>query len=193
MDTQHWVLDLFIVSTDVDTAAVVDSFHRWIQSGEVDDVAIDVARYKHVLRGPGILLIGHGADLSVDFTDGRPRLRVRTKRERVPLQVALRLLLDAASRLERDVQVAFETSRLDVAINDRLHAPNTAETFEARAPELESALTALFGGSPSLEHRADPRERFTVQARVESGPSLDELRARLPAKSRPRRSLQLAS
>ena len=45
----------------------VPLFHGWIQGRGLDGTPIDVADYKHVPDGPGIMLIGHEADRSLDF------------------------------------------------------------------------------------------------------------------------------
>jgi len=59
---------------NVDLPAFVPLFHRWIQNQSGDDLLIDVADYKHVPNGPGVLLMGHQADYALDMSQGRPGL-----------------------------------------------------------------------------------------------------------------------
>ena len=51
----------------IDLAAYVPIFHGWIQCKILDGVPIDVADYAHVPDGPGVMLIGHEADRSIDL------------------------------------------------------------------------------------------------------------------------------
>src|SRR3954465_15468889 len=46
-------------------------FHRWIQDRVCPEMLIDVADYRHVPNGPGVMLIGHEANYSLDNTKGR--------------------------------------------------------------------------------------------------------------------------
>ena len=41
-------------------------FHRWIQKRNLPEMLIDVADYSHVPEGPGVLLIAHEANYSLD-------------------------------------------------------------------------------------------------------------------------------
>src|SRR5689334_21079722 len=56
--------------------SVIPIFHGCIQNRLVlnektPEPLIDVADYRHVHHGPGIVLIGHEADYSIDNTNGR--------------------------------------------------------------------------------------------------------------------------
>ena len=59
----------------------VGLFHTWIQRRFLDGTPIDVADYKHVPDGPGIMLIGHEADRALDMGEGRPGVLYQRKRE----------------------------------------------------------------------------------------------------------------
>ena len=51
----------------VQPAAFIPIFHRWIQESRLADrLLIDVADYRHVANGPGVLLIGHEAHYALD-------------------------------------------------------------------------------------------------------------------------------
>ena len=46
-------------------------FHRWIQKQTVSGhLLIDVHDYSHIHQGPGILLVGHEGNFSIDLADG---------------------------------------------------------------------------------------------------------------------------
>src|SRR5262245_37868989 len=61
--------------------SLIPIFYRWIQTHAVEGLLIDVADYKHVPQGPGLLLIGHEGDYAIDESDGRLGLRYTLKRE----------------------------------------------------------------------------------------------------------------
>ena len=65
----------------VDLPAFIPVFHHWIQEHRVEGLLIDVADYKHMQNGPGIVLIGHEADYALDLAGGRPGLIYDRKRQ----------------------------------------------------------------------------------------------------------------
>ena len=159
----------------VDLEAVVPVFHSWIQEQSGEELLLDVASYTHVKDGPGILLIGHEADYSLDLTDGR--LGVRYNRKALlegsngsRLNQAALAALRALERLESDGRVSgtiqFDGRGIEIFINDRLLAPNSEETRQAADPELRAFVSRLIAGEGySLGYEADPRRLFG--ARVE--------------------------
>src|SRR5579871_4797500 len=66
----------------VDLSKFTGIFQRWIQQKPLDDMLIDVADYRHVFEGPGIVLIGHESDYALDVSKGRPGLLFTRKRQR---------------------------------------------------------------------------------------------------------------
>jgi len=70
ISVKYFVTDPTVVNLD----EIVPVFHRWIQNQSVEGFLIDVADYKHVCQGPGVVLIGHEADYALDMTGGRPGL-----------------------------------------------------------------------------------------------------------------------
>ena len=99
---------------------LIPVFHRWIQDDVVkDELLVDVADYSHVPQGPGVLLVGHGADWYYDQGEGRPGLLFSRKRAfegdlRARLRDAFRQALEAAKRLQDDptTGLRFGTSEL---------------------------------------------------------------------------------
>ena len=64
---------------NADLAPVIPVFHSWIQDQIFAELLLDVADYRHVHHGPGLMLIGHEADYSLDQTDGVLGLRYNRK------------------------------------------------------------------------------------------------------------------
>ncbi|MCA9594801.1 MAG: hypothetical protein KC776_15885 [Myxococcales bacterium] len=165
--------------------AFVEVFHGWIRDEALDDeLLIDVADYRHVHRGPGIVLIGHAGDYYWDQGDGRPGLTYSRKRQAPPegerLRDGLQRLLAAAVRLEAATGVRFKTDELLLELVDRLNAPNDDATFSEVSRELSSVLTNLYRDETALSHASsDARAPLAIHARAASRPSPQELLARL--------------
>lgn len=155
----------------VDWPALIPVFHRWIQKGVFAEILpIDVADYSHVPQGPGILLIGHHAAISLDNRENRLGL-LYNRKTAVAGDVAEKVRLSrdgalaAARRLSEEPELRgllhFDESNWEIFVNDRLLAPNTAETWAKVRPELERLYP-----SAELNWRAAPRELFRVHVRL---------------------------
>jgi len=169
---------------------LVPIFHRWIQSNAVSDhMLIDVADYAHVPDGPGIVLVAHEGNFSVDFAHGRVALTYLRKQ---PLPGAFADRLSRIARtavgvcrlLEEDAGIGgrlrFRGDELVVLCNDRLSAPNTAEARAMLQPAVEGWLRTLYGaGDCQLSTDADPRERLQLHATVAAPLSARQLGERL--------------
>jgi hypothetical protein len=163
-------------SDDFDLGAAIPVFHRWIQDQTLDELLIDVADYRHVPAGPGVMLIGDAANYSLDL--GQDQLGLLYNRKRAleggfasKLTHAFSSALLAASLLESEPQfqgkLTFNAGQCEAIVNDRLLAPNNEETWKALEPALTEFFGRLFsGGDYSIRHVGEPRERFRV--RVES-------------------------
>ena len=163
--------------------ALVPVLHTWITEARLDDVLIDVADYKHVPDGPGILLIGHKADWAYDEVDGQPGFRYQRKRQpEVSLQgdveAGLNALLEALDLLQVDYQQAFipRFDQFEVTLLDRLRYPN-AEDNQRDAGRVVQAAFASYFGEGTVVHVA-PRQpdarlplSFVVAARLPVAPS----------------------
>jgi len=174
VDLQHLNVKLRLRDSDqADLAAVVPVFHRWIQEQNCEELLIDVADYRHVFAGPGVVLVGHEADYSIDNSENRLAIRYNRKAilggtNRDRFRQALRAALVACQRLEADQALSgrIHFNRQDVAlsVNDRMLASNTEEIYEALKPELQSFFRELFGGKGhSMRHNPDPRLLFSVE------------------------------
>jgi hypothetical protein len=169
-------------------------FHRWIQEKVVEGLLIDVADYKHIQDGPGVILLGDEVDYAIDLGKGQRGLLLRYKRRSpdkgsLPAQLSDALLLAARAcrLLETDPalegRVAFRTGEIEIAFQDRLAAPNTESTFGETLPEIKQVLEQVYP-ERELELRLaseDPREAFTVHAQAPNAPGLEPLIKNLEA------------
>lgn len=177
MDIQHLNAKFFVENpAAIDLEAFLVIFNRWIQDHVCEELLIDVADYRHVFAGPGVVLIGHEANYSMDNTGNRLGLLYNRKavmngdvQDRLPRVVRSTLL--ACQRLQADPllqgKLKFNGQELQLLINDRLIAPNTRETLSAIKPELKIFFAKLYGGATyTLEGNLDLRERFTVSVKA---------------------------
>lgn len=177
MEFQHVNVKLFLKNAEeVDLEALIPVFHGWIQDQGGDELLLDVADYRHVRSGPGVVLIGHHGNYSLDNSDGRLGVRYNrktglegTQQER--LVQATQSALAACQRLETDPRlggtIQFNGREIEVFINDRLLAPNTPETRKAADAEFQTLFATLFGDSEySVSYPQDPRSLFSVQVKT---------------------------
>jgi len=175
MNVQHINIKFFIENPEtVNLADYAAVFNTWIQKQRLDELLIDVADYLHVHHGPGIMLIGHEADYSLDHRAGRLGLLYNRKEQlegttQEKFAQAARAALSAAQILENENSLKFRGSEVQLIVNDRLLVPNTAETFTSLEPDLRSFFDQLYEGAEYLlAHHADPRERFTINLTTKS-------------------------
>ena len=186
MELQHINVKLLLRDPQaIDLEAIAPVFHSWIQDQLAEELLLDVASYAHVKDGPGVLLIGHEADYSLDATDGRLGLRYNRKSpvegsNQQKLSQAARAAVSALQRLEQDARlqgkIQFDGKNIELFINDRLLAPNNEQTRHSAEPEVREFLKALGSGSAySLRFEAEPRRLFGAQIQFEREFSVQEL------------------
>lgn len=168
--------------TQFDEPRLIEIFQDWIRLRKLEGTLIDVADYQHVPNGPGIMLITHEVNYAVDHADGQLGLSAQRKLgegnthpDRI-LNLA-RATAKFGALLESDSRMAgklsLEGGSFLYMANDRLHAPNTPETFAALKPDLEAAAAALYPGQTVSVTRVenDPRDRLTAVVKADT--SLD--------------------
>jgi len=175
MNVQHLNVKFYLENLEtVNLADYAAVFNTWIQQQRLDELLIDVADYLHVHHGPGIMLIGHEADYSLDNRVGRLGLLYNRKAQldgttQDKLVQAVRAALTAAQLLEQENGLRFNGSEVQVIVNDRLLVPNTEETFDSLEPDLKRFFSRLYAGANYvLTHNVDPRERFIVDVKTAS-------------------------
>ena len=186
LELQHINVKLALQDADeIDLGALIPVFHSWIQDQVCEELLLDVADYSHVPDGPGVVLIGHEADYSVDNSDGRLGLRynrkaVITGTNQDRLEQALRSAVRAARRLEEDApqgkKLGINGQEIEIWVNDRLLAPNREETRSALESELRTFLGKLLAGnSYTLSFDPDPRRLLTARIACDRKFSVSEL------------------
>lgn len=174
----------------VEVATMTPLFHRWIQEHRVEGLLLDVADYKHVQDGPGILLIGHEADYAWDLAGGRPGFVYDRKREweaDAPLAERLRLVLRnglaGCQALITDLAepLHFKLDEVEISFLDRLRMPNEVRVFDAAAAEIRPVLDELYGQDEYRVVRVsgDSRRALTLHVRTQQAPALETLLARI--------------
>ena len=177
MEFQHVNVKLFVNDADqFDPAALIPVFHGWIQNQETDELLLDVADYRHVRSGPGVVLIGHQGNYSLDNGGGRWGVRYNRKAvlggsNQDRLVQATQAALAACQRLEADPRldgmIRFNGREIEMFINDRLLAPNSPETAGAAEAEFRTLFSTLFGDLEYvMSYRQDPRSLFSVHVKT---------------------------
>jgi len=161
-------------------------FQSWSQQKAIPEhLLIDVADYQHVTGGPGTVLVAHEANFSMDREEGRLGLMYTRKQPAAGeffdrLKQAFKGCLQGCARLEADTQLRFKTNECVVRLNDRLLAPNNAQTYRAAEPQLRKLVDQLWANADThLEHRPHPQRLFEVQIKSSASPSLANLLSRL--------------
>ena len=174
MQLQHVNIKIFVDGDlQIDLQRIIEVFHRWTAEQSMDEMLIDVADYRHVPAGPGIVLVGHEADYALDNAGNLLGLLYNRKAaidgsNADRFRQALAAASKACDLLEDEFpgQLRFNRKEFELIINDRAFAPNTAETFESCKPELKAFLGELGQTDAELNHNAESRRRFTVNVKL---------------------------
>lgn len=166
---------LFAANPEViDPLVYVGVFHRWIQARDLDGTPIDVADYKHVPKGPGVMLISHEADRAIDFAGDRAGVVYQRKRDLTgSLEERLVLVLEladaAAARLEGEDDTAgvrFDRNEVELRFNDRRLIPNDDAGLELVRPAVEAALAQARPGLRATITRREDDPKGPLQLLV---------------------------
>jgi len=190
MQLQHVNVKLLVRNPEeVDLEQLIPVFHDWIHNQVEEGLLLDVADYRHVEAGPGVVLIGHEANYSVDNTDRRLGVRYNRKAaldgsNQDRLKQATRAALTACQRLEAESRLGgklrFNGQEMDIFINDRLLAPNSDATRELLKSDFEMFLQQLFQSREfSMAYGSDPRKLFTVSIKSAQPMAVADLLANL--------------
>lgn len=177
---QHVNVKFFLEDADaVDLEKAIHVFHSWIQEQKLDDLLIDVADYRHVPSGPGVILIGHNAQYSFDNAEGQLGVLYNRK---APMETSGAELIASSLRAAFHIcrllmkeetfqgKIKFAKDRLQFIVNDRLLAPNNEESYKQLLPQFSAALAKVFGAKDYQFNRAaDPRKRLTIVVEVPQG------------------------
>ena len=126
-----------IRSFDTDIESFVPLFHNWIQGDRIPNhTMVDVANYKHIPDGPGIMLIAHEGNFSLDFEDDKLGLLYVRK---APLGesisetlIGIQQILDFAVELIQIDSIVGEkiefSDEYQLLSNDRFEFPNDTKS-----------------------------------------------------------------
>jgi hypothetical protein len=196
MDTVKYELKWFLDdASDVELEEFIPVFHDWIQTQQLAELLIDVADYRHVPQGPGIVLVAHDAHYVMDLTDARLGLLYSRRRETHPSRCAIQSVEDrlrsvwhcaltACQRLEAHPvlhgRLQFRGNELLLRCNDRLRAPNTTAAYDELYQYLEPFLATLYPGQRvAVAHIREDTSRLTVAIKVPALLDVDTLLMRL--------------
>ena len=190
MDLHKFCVKFFVETPEaVALGSVIPVYHRWIQKQAVEGMLVDVADYGHLPQGPGVLLVAHEADYGMDSMEGPLGLLYNRKTESAGrlsdrIAAAFKAALGACVKLENEPEfqgkVRFKAASPIFIANDRLHAPNTDESFQALRSDLSAALAKVFPSAVDLRRTSvDPRSRLTIQITSSQPADVASLLARL--------------
>jgi len=158
-------------------ADIMPIFQRWIQDHTVPGMLIDVIDYKHVLNGPGVVLVADEADYAYDLGDGQPGLQYTRKRD-LPdsLPAALRLSFEhallGAQALDAEApgDLVFDFTTAKISFLDRMHYRNGPEVFAEVRAEVAEIVSAIYGAPVDISRvYDDPRQPLALRAKTSAG------------------------
>jgi hypothetical protein len=159
----------------VPLARFIEVFHGWVANQALDEMLIDVADYRHVPDGPGVVMVGLESDWSLDHTGGRYGLRYNRKAalegtDDDRFAHALRLAGNVCGLLEeRFADLKFSRTEFELFVNDRASASQTPEGVETFKTALASFLKNTLGQEKfDATFSEDPRSLVGAVVRLPS-------------------------
>ncbi|OLP17363.1 hypothetical protein BST81_16315 [Leptolyngbya sp. 'hensonii'] len=157
----------------IDEAILIEIFQEWIRLRKLPGTLLDVADYRHVPNGPGVMLITHEVNYAMDHSEGEFGLYAQLKlgqgethQERMLALVKATAIFGALLESDKRVagQFSLDGSQFLYLANDRLQLPNTEAAFTALKPDLEAVAAKLYPGQETTVTRRenDSRDRLTV-------------------------------
>ena len=154
MDLQKFGVKLFFnTNGSINSKDFIPVFHSWIQDNIFDDhLLIDVADYSHIPDGPGVMLVAHEGNFSLDQENQQPGIMYMRKTEIAGsfterFNMVLSIVIKAANRLSDNnicKQVDFKPNSLRFIANDRLYAENTADNQDLYKQKIQKVLDAKY-------------------------------------------------
>ncbi len=191
MDLQHLNLKIFAEESaqKVPLETYIPVFHSWIQKKVTEEMLLDVADYAHVPQGPGVMLIGHHANISMDEIEGRLGLLYNRKVKETgsseeKLKRLFKWAFSHAKRLQSeaslDGKLKFKANMLQLIVNDRLLAANNEENAKLLESDLKKIIQMLYGNvAVKISRHADPRERLILDVNIDANLSLEDILQKL--------------
>lgn len=174
MNLQHIAFKIFAESEISDWEQFINVFHGWVAAQSMPEMMIDVADYRHVPQGPGVVMVGHAADYYMDNVAGKPGLRFVCKVDKEGsnadrIKHAVTSASAACARLESEVSgMKFSRTDFELTVNDRGVAPNTGDTRSFLESELPAILKDALGSDVEIEIQQDERKLAGASIKVAS-------------------------
>ena len=157
MDLQKFGVKLFFnMNGSYSSKDFIPVFHTWIQENAVDDhLLVDVADYSHILDGPGIMLVAHEGNFSLDNENHQPGMLYMRKTEiegnfNARFEKVLNTVIQAAKRLcDNNIHNEIDLIRNSFRFiaNDRRLAENTAKNQKLYQNKIKEILLANYNES----------------------------------------------
>lgn len=145
--------------------AATSVFHRFIQRHLVEGFILDVADYRHVTNGPGMMIIGGEVDYSLTETTFSVTLKRLGDDAASQFRTAVRFLLGAVEQIDEDgaLPTAFDRSSLTVVVADR-RLGTVDEVQAALLADIAPVAAEVFGAGTEVAPVAidDPRSLPSV-------------------------------
>lgn len=186
---QHVNVKVYARTATLDLAPAIEIFHRWIQTEYGEHMLLDVADYRHVPAGPGVILVAHEAIFGLDESGHQLGL-LYNRRTRVDggagdaIGRSWREALRACVQLEQEPEfgdaLAFDGAAAEVFVNDRRLALNDDATAERLRGELAPVAEKVLGANSQLERLGEKRDRLGFVCRGAGPLSAADALARTP-------------
>ena len=161
-----------ITLLEVDIASFISVFHQWIQEDEIPNhIMVDVADYKHIPNGPGIMLIAFEGNFSIGYDEnglGLSYIR-KTKigsNETESLENIQKILDNAVRLIKNDSMLRKKikfSNEYSVFSNDRYEYPNNVNSEN----KLHQLVSSVFDDSILLLNNSYNDSRLTIHIKKE--------------------------
>ena len=178
MELQHINVKLiFNESLETDLEPLIPIFHDWISEQNSGELLIDVADYRHVPDGRGIILIGHETNISIAENYGATILCYNRKittegTDEERFRQSVRGALAACEKIEKDGRLTgkinFECQEIEILVNDRIYVSNQEKFHQEIDPKFKDVCEVLFiNNNYSITHSEDPRELYSIRLKAD--------------------------
>ena len=174
MDLHKFGIKLFIKNTNnYSSKKFIPIFHKWIQNKSIPNhLLIDVADYSHIVDGPGIMLVAHEGQFSLDQENRQPGMMYMRKESFDGSFVecfhfVFAMAQHASNLLATSSEGALEFSKKSIRFiaNDRRLVENNVKNRELYQDKISKIIKDKFPNN-SWEYSAisneDERLAFTV-------------------------------
>ena len=154
MQLQKFGVKLFLnTNVSYKSKDFIPVFHSWIQNKAVEDhLLIDVADYSHIQDGPGVMLVAHEGNFSLDQESQQPGIMYMRKTDiggdfKGRFIHVLSTAIQAANNLSDNninKEVDFIRNSFRFIANDRRVAENTLENQKLYKDEVQKTLIELY-------------------------------------------------